>query len=199
MKGNLNLYITRTITDTKTGKVIKRYRKRQAKSFVKAFMQLLEIHMAHAWSESSGAVTIKDVGGDEQSMTVSDTSSDQFFACEAPANQSYYGIQIGTGITAPAIADFTLETQIAHGAVATQMQYGTCSVQSAGIVGATMEMTITRAFVNASGGLITVKEVGLVCTSDEVTFDFLLIHDAVDDAVADGQTYTITYTLITTV
>jgi len=197
MKPNLNVYITRTIMDTKTGKTIKKYRKRQARSFVKAFMQFMEIMTAHAYNVASGAVNITDTGGTPRSTSYSVESQQRATYGEAPANDSSYGIQIGTGTTAPAITDHTLETKIGHGVGAGQMQYGACSVQTAGVVGATMELNIVRTFINGSDDTITVKEVGWV-VGKELTF-FLWIRDAVDDAVANGQTYTVTYTLTTTV
>ena len=199
MKANMNLYITRTITDTKTGKVIKQHRKKQCKSFVKAFMQCLELLMGHEKGENSDDITIKDTANAPQTATWRTDNADDHGGVEAPANIDTYGIQIGTGTTAPTVSDYTIETQIAHGAGAGQMQYGAGSVQSATVSGAKMEMTITRAFVNASGGSITVKEVTLVTTWQPFFYNFLWLRDAVDDAVGDGQTYTVTLTLETTV
>lgn len=193
---NMNLYITREIRD-KNGKLIKRWRRRQSKSFVKQWMQLLEAIMAHAYGANADAVTIKDTGNTNRSVFAQVTDSYYWLAAEAPANTSTYGTQIGTGTTAPTTADYSMETQIAHGVGAGQMQYGACSVQSAAVNGASMEMNITRAFVNGSGGAITVREVGLVV--DTIGFMFLVLRDAVNDTVNDGQTYTVTYTLQTTV
>ena len=198
MKANMTVYITRTITDTKTGKVIKRYRKKQSKSFVKAFMQHLEAMMAHAYNAQSDSVTIKDTSNTERSVNVYTTDSQLYFGVEAPVNTDTYGVQIGTGTTAPAVADYTIETQIAHGTGAGEMEHGATGVGSATVSGSDMEMTITRAFVNNSGGAITVKEVGLTAETQS-TWMFLLLRDAVNDAVADGQTYTVTYTFTTTV
>jgi len=195
----LKLYITRTITDTKTGKVIGGHRRRLCKSFVKAFMQHLEILMAHAFDASSDLVSIKDVDGTDRSVSVGAIDSDLYFACEAPPNEGLYGTLIGIGTTAPAVADHTIETQILHGiSTAEKMEHGATSIQSAGVSGSDMEMTITRAFVNSSGGTIVVKEVGVV-TKTKTTWYFLILHDAVDDSVANGQTYTVTYTFTTTV
>lgn len=198
MKGNVNLYITRIITDTKTGKIIKKYRRKQSKSFVKAFMQTLEAQFAHASGVLCDAVSIKDTAGANHDVTMA-SDADYYNALEAPANTELYGVHIGIGTTAPTVNDYAMETKIAHGSVATKMEYGACGVGVATVSGSDMELNITRPFVNSSGGSITVKEVGIVCATTIGPYYHLITRDAVDDAVADGQTYTVTYTLTTTV
>lgn len=194
----LKLLITRTIRD-KNGNIVKQV-KSEAKSFVKAFMQCLEVVIAHNSGNPSDGATVKDTSNADQGINVSTEDADENFACESPANDDSYGVQIGIGTTAPVVTDYTIETQILHGvSTASKMEHGATSVQAAGVSGSNMEMTITRAFVNSSGGTIVVKEVGLVNTWTTADWKFLLIHDAVNDSVADGQTYTITYTFTTTV
>jgi len=200
MKGNLNVYITRTITDTKTGKIIKKFRKKQSRSFVKAFMQCLELAMAHVGAQQSTNVTIKDTSNADNLCSFGDDDAKQHFGVEAPANIDTYGIQVGIGTTAPTVSDYTIETLILQGAAASKLVYGATTVQSATVSGSNMEMVMTRAFVNSSGGTITVKEITLVCTwKVTAQYKHLLIRDAVNDAVNDGQTYMVTYTFTTTV
>lgn len=200
MKGNLIIYITRTIKDTKTGKVIKRYRKKQSRSFVKAFMQCLELAIAHQGGINSTNVTIKATNNADNVCSFGDDDSKHNFGVEAPANIDTYGIQVGIGTTAPTVSDYTIETLILQGAVADKFVYGATVVQSATVSGSEMNMIMTRVFVNNSGGTITVKEVTLVCTwKITAQYKHLLLRDVVNDAVNNGQTYTITYTFTTEV
>lgn len=71
------------------------------------------------------------------------------------------GIVVGTGVNAVTPTDYALQTKIAHGRAATQLEYGGCEL--AGIVFADPngEFTIRRYFTNLSGGGITVQEVGI--------------------------------------
>ena len=196
MPANLDVFITRTITDTKTGKVIKRYRKRQSKSFVVAFIQILSALMGHTFNAGSDSITVTDTSNAGQTVDADTETRKCTLASEEGAGSGLVGIVVGTGVTAPDIDDYTLETKIAQGVGAGQLQYGACGVGVPAKVGATYEMVITRAVVNGSGGTITVKEVGLYCRDQMTNWYFLLLHDAVDDAINNGQTYTVTYTIV---
>lgn len=118
------------------------------------------------------------------------------FSCSAPANNNVYGVQVGTGTTAPTINDTKLETKITHGVGAGQMQYSAVTFGAPTSDGSTAHFTITRDFSNNSGGSITVKEIGLAVNfysylgSTEI---ILTIRDAVDIAVPDGETLTVNY------
>jgi len=191
----LNLLINRTITD-KNGKIIKEYKTRQCRSFVQNFLKHLSFAFAHAYTVDPDPKNIDDTGGTGRACVWSAEAANSHLAVEAPATNSNYGIRIGTGTTPPTVTDHTLETPIAHGAGATQMEHGATSVGDPSEAAGTVSFSITRAFVNNSGGTIVVKEVGLIIETHN-TWYFLLLKDAVSDSVAHGQTYTVTYTLQT--
>jgi len=173
-------------------------------SFVLQFLQLLEISMAHVQTIASDTVSIRDTGNTLRSISNSSATNQNalyYWSTEAPSGTSTYGIGVGTGTTAPATSDYVLETPIAHGTGAGQLQWASCGVGGAGIAGANVDSVIIRTFINGSGGSITVREIGLMTTwaSGTTQYNFLIAHDAVNQAVADGEVAVVAYTMRTTV
>ena len=78
-----------------------------------------------------------------------------------PTNNSTYGIQVGSGSTAEAYTDNKLATQILSGSIAGKLTYATMSLTYGGVA-PTKTRTITRTFINNSGGDVSVNEVGYV-------------------------------------
>ncbi len=177
-------------------------------SFVLQFLKLFEALSAKGWGIVSDAVSIQDTSNDAQSVYAYNTTVPQtqlpsmWFNLEAPSANSNYGIQIGTGVNAPATTDYALQTLIAHGVGAGQLQWNACGVGGAAIAGANVDMCIIRTFTNGSGLSITAREIGLTtsnCSGYITQKYFLLAHDAVNQAIADGETAAVAYTLRTTV
>lgn len=73
------------------------------------------------------------------------------YALEAQSGNEFYGILVGTGVTAPVNADYTMQTKVAHGTAASKLQYQATSVGAAGINGANVDLVIARIFINGSG------------------------------------------------
>jgi len=124
------------------------------------------------------------------------------WTCNSPANNDTYGVMVGTGITAPNIDDYDMETKINHGVGAGQMQYSAVTFGAPTEDGSTSHFTITRDFSNNSGASITVREIGLIvifATPAGTTRYFLVLHDAVNIAVPDGETLTVNYRIQGTV
>jgi len=159
------------------------YRRYRSRSFVANFINTVFANL------SSQSITNVDTSGATynptyyESMNVTDSSND-----------NNYGIQIGTGTTAPAITDYRLTQIILNGTSAGQMQYGAVSVMSTVIntTNNTGYFTITRAFTNNSGGSITVSEVGLVAKGSHY---ILIIHDLLPTpiTVPNGSSLSISY------
>lgn len=197
---NLQIYKYWQIKD-KNGKVIRQTRRLKCKSFVKGFGGLLECIMAHPYSTASDVVAVIDTSGASKNIaTGTSPDSYQCFGVECPAATTTYGMQVGTGTTAPAISDTAIQTLIAHGTGAGQLQYGVTIVGSYRIEGTSVKILIQRAFTNGSGGSITVRESTLVATwyVSAITY-FLIIHEAENQAIADAQTGTLFYDLVMTV
>ena len=111
------------------------------------------------------------------------------------------GIQVGTGTTAPTIDDYVMETLIAHGSSASQLQYAACTVGSASSDASDATFRATRVFTNASGGSITVEEIGIVML---INYDqgsgayALIVRDVTGGiAVANTQSLTLNYDFTT--
>ena len=105
------------------------------------------------------------------------------------------GIQVGTGTNAVTPTDVALQTRVAHGRSAGQLEYGGCEFINITFSDPNGEFTIRRYFTNASGGSITVNEVGIYATAGKAigtnggnTYIFLIARDKVDPGVAVADT-----------
>ena len=116
---------------------------------------------------------------------------------EAPATTSTYGILVVTGTNAPANTDYTIQTQTAHGASANQLQYQATSMGAAAIVGANVDTVVTRILVNASGGTITLKEIGMAVYN--LAYYHLISHDTVNQAITNGEIAVVSIDIRTTI
>ncbi len=191
-------------------------------SFVLQFLQIQEALFAKPLINTtpSDTVTIKDstnTGRSCYSTIIAPTGATNYnevnavaysnpctpitgFTClEAPSGNVYYGILIGTGVTAPTNVDYSMETPIAHGNGGGQLQWQATSVGAAAVVGANVDLVIVRPFVNSSGGSITLREIGLAIPANSVTTYTLLAHDAVNQAVANTEVALASYVIRTTV
>jgi hypothetical protein len=102
--------------------------------------------------------------------------------------------------TVPTNNDDKLKTKIAQGSSSGQLQHAATSVGAAGINGANVDMIISRIFINGSGWPITLKEIGLYLKNAiQTTYVFLLIHDAVNQTINNGEVALVSYFMRTTV
>ena len=199
----IKLFVRVDIINPKTGKLVKTTGDRPSHSFVKAFLQLMELLTANKWEVAPDYVSIVDYGGTTRNSSFNIGQYHTRLMCsEAEAANALYGILVGTGTSTPANTDNAMETLIVNGSSAGQLQYGSCAVGAAAVVGANVDMVIARTFVNGSGGSITIREVGWVVRHAIIgtsTYYFLVAHDLVNQAVADGYIAVVSYTLRTTV
>jgi len=173
---------------------------KKSHSFVLQFLQHIEAMIAHAYGGAADSVTIKDTGGTNRSVTGSVYVS-QYMAAEAVAAVTTYGILVGTGTTAPATADYAMQTLITNGIGGGQLAYNPTSVGGASIIGANVDLTIIRTYSNGSGGTITLKEIGLAFSTYYASAQgyFLVTHDAVNQAILNTEVAVVSYTMRTTV
>ena len=172
---------------------------KKSHSFVFQFLQLLEAASAHPYHVASDTVQIKDTSAAINGIGASVTAASyDYFATEAPSTNTLYGIQVGIGTNAPLTADYMLQTKVAHGSAATQLNYNATSVGATSIVGANVDMTIIRTFNNGSGATITLKEIGLVMEFYPGYY-YLVAHDAVNQAILNTEVAIVSYTMRTTV
>jgi hypothetical protein len=191
----IEIYYRLLLHDRK-GKIIKDTGEIPSHSYVIQFLELINGYF------DGVAITATDVNGAES--TLLGTSRIAYYGnLNAPATNDTFGIVVGTnaGLTPVSNTDYKLDTKILHGsAIADKLKYGAVTFTAPAVVEANIDMVIVRTFINDSGGTITVKEIGIICKNTTDTKYHLLLRDVVaDEAVLDGYTLTVTYTLRTTV
>jgi hypothetical protein len=189
MKSSIGLFYQLTVRN-KTGKVVRKTPFRISKSFILQFLQVMEAQM------STDSVTMKRTDGELAGVAPNVIN----FKCEAAIGDLDYGILLGTGTTTPANDDYTMETLIAHGSAATQLNYAAVSFIAAQEVGVNVDFQILRSMQNLSGNIIYVTEAGLAVIAGLGEGFYLAVHDVFAAVpVANGETLTATYTFRTTV
>lgn len=123
---------------------------------------------------------------------------------DAPAGDDTHGVVVGTndGATAEDNENYKLDTKILHSAIgdAGKLNYQATTLVDARVVGANIDLDLSRAYLNETGVTITVKEIGIICKNVSGVKYHLLLRDVVaDEDVLDGYTLTVVYTLRTTV
>jgi len=174
-------------------------KERACHSFTLQFLSLLEAFMRG----QAGTVTAKDTLNSDESIPESPADLGGTIMLYAVDDDDVYGTIVGTGSTAPTTTDYVMETPIAHGVGAGELDYNVQSFVAAAEVGANSDLQLVRTFTNSSGNSITVEEVGLYARSENdagVTKYFLILRDVTGGVVvANGETLTVTFTLRTTV
>jgi hypothetical protein len=170
------------------GKLIERRPFEEAHSFVSNFMHTLYGLFANA-TINLGVNTASNTA-----RTLCTAGSYNSLSVIAAANVTAYGIQIGTGTTAPAFSDYKLATQtitnVYHFATTAFLNNPSASV---------FEIIINRSFSNNTGAAITINEVGLVGyyagSGDSILLDRTLYTVTVGIGMAITLTYKFTFTL----
>jgi len=187
-KMNVKAYLKIKVINEK-GKCVY-YRRYRSRSFVIGFLNTLFTNLS-----GQRITNINTSGG---SYTISQGDA---IAVNDGSNDNNYGIQIGTGTTAPSITDTRLSQLITNGTGPGQMQYGGVNVTGpvTNTTNNTGYITVTRTFTNNSGASITVSEVGLVAwsgpKSNETNQFYLIIHDLLPTpiTVPNGSSLSISY------
>ncbi len=191
MPGEMGAILELIVRD-KDGKVIN-HRIMRSKSFVRQFLELLWIEAQNL--PSVAPLIMLDTGGLGRKVYYKETN----FACNAGAGVVTHGIIVGTGVTAPTINDYKIETIIPHDAApptAGALQYSAVTFGAPTTDATTSWFIVTRVFTNASGGAITVNEIALYVQGwDDATRYFMIIRDVIAGgiAVANGQALTVNY------
>lgn len=193
-KANGIQLLLRVVVRDPDGKVISDTGRKPAKSFLIQFLEFIH----GLFSTISRDATATD--GTEDAIYSYLQECSENFRVDAPANNENYGIVVGTGFTAEDNEDHQLETQIAEGTGAGQLTHGTTTVNTAAVVGANVDLEVTRTFTNGSGNTITVKEAGMY-TADYSPHYHCIIRDVLgaEVGVPDKCGLSVTYTLRTTV
>jgi hypothetical protein len=99
---------------------------------------------------------------------------------------------VGSSDAPIAIDQFNLGAKIVHGTGAGQLSYGAMTVEPLTKTATTWSFRMVRTFTNGSGGVVTVREIGLVLA---VPSRVLLARDLVVPArdIPAGGTLTVRY------
>ncbi len=116
------------------------------------------------------------------------------------ANATGFGIVVGTNNTAVTADDYKLNTITAHGTGANQLYYYSCYCNDIVTDATTANMRIDRVMSNTSGGLITIKELGIYGL-DAGPYSWCLCRDIIGDPgtdIANGSYMLVKYTITVT-
>jgi len=155
-------------------------------SFVKAWLIYLTSAIGGAYS-----FNLKDTSNVTRSAS---TDMNYSMNVTQGAGTTTSGIVVGTGTNAVALDDYALQTKIAHGAGAGQLQYSACTVGAPGYTASTITETITRVFTNASGGTITIEEIGIYGMAYNGPY-YCLARDLATIELLNGAQLTLNYIL----
>jgi len=172
------------VTD-KEGHVIKRI-EAPSKSFVRQWNQVVNIQAKQL------ASTLTDTGGVGRSISVVSVN----LLIQAGAGVTNYGIRVGKGSTAVTINDYALETPLAEGAGADQLNHVAGTYTGVAINGSDASFNIKRSMINNSGSTISgINEIGAYMRMG--SYYGLAFRDVLGGAVSvpDGGAITITYTI----
>ena len=170
------------------GKIVSRER-RKSKSFLKQWNQLIYVQMTQT------PLNITDTAGVSRSVDKISAA----FGMNGAAVQTSYGTRVGTGTTAVAIDDYALETPIAEGVGAGQMEHLVCTVATYVVAAPNCSFLVSRAIVNNSGASITVRESGIYARGG--SYFLCAVRDVfgTPQDVPNGGSIVVNYTLRVTV
>ena len=146
-------------------------------------------------------VTVTNTAGVSDEITDWQSQANELGRIDAGSADDSYGIVVGTGTNAEANDDYALQTQIAHGVGAGQLDHGAVGL-TAPVSNGNVDLVVTRAFTNGSGGQINVREMGVYMkTKDHESADeyICILRDLESKDVPDAGVLTAQYILRTTV
>lgn len=177
---NLIISFIEARLETSAGKLIKLLPIVQCHSLLTAFVQCLGVHL----SQSSRTVT--DTGNASRTISISSGN----FKVAAVADETTYGIVIGTGEDPVTMADYKLGSQ-----VTTNITYGNVAVSDESPDSSSSRSKISRPFLNNTGSPLNVTEVGLVGNFTSGNYKVLLDRTLYNVTIPYGVSVTITYYL----
>jgi len=189
--------LIRCVVRDPDGKIITDTGRKPARSFVIQFLEFV-----YGMIDPSN-VSATDLAGAETLFYKTGTPVFALLQIEAVVNDSDYGVVVGTGDTAATNTDYKLETQLTEGVGLGNITHGAQVVGTAAVVGANVDLVLTRAFTNNTGSTITVKEAGIYTEYSGVTGPFYhcIVRDVLPGSVdvPDKCSLTVIYTVRTTV
>jgi len=185
-----------TVRD-RDGKVLSREEKK-SRSFLGLWNKIIWTQIAGASFPASLMVT--DINGSSWPLGVG--TSGYNFRMNAGAQNTNYGIVIGTDDTPVTVTDYRMGALIAQGFGAGQMDYMAQVINASVVADPNCDFLMSRQMANNSGGLITVKESGLYMMMERSLSPFWTAYGCVvrdvfttPQDIPDGGGITVEYTL----
>ena len=191
----------------KFGNKHKKYKKTQAKSFVKAFQYNLytslsalsssttDIYNAtQALQYNSYSICFLSGGGGNTLNTVYSA-----FSGSSWMKNNNVGIVVGSGNTGVTSTDYKLGTPITYGITSGLLESNSHTFTPVVISAPSASFTVNRIFRNSSGGNVTINEIGLygfMNSSSRDFAEFCIVRDVlgVPVTMANGDYLKVTYT-----
>ena len=211
LPGEIGAILDWEVRDTKTGLLIPgKSGIKKAESFTRQFFDLLMIKMADCGQYQTNGIS--EVRSTANVLEPSILNSPVVLATNALATDITFGPVVGrqVGPAAPTITDYALQSIVAHGVGANQLQYSIVTWGADASDATTSQFTLTRNFANASGGNVTVTEAGVYVKALQIAAGgfwypagygagvakyFCIIRDVIAGGiiVGNGQTLTLNY------
>jgi len=202
------LWIEYEVRD-KDGKLLKRGKLKSQTwvgnivAFLSALLSMWGV-TATGYRTGTSRADMTDTGGSARGVCLGSASATRYLGGSAPAGNTSAGILVGSSNVVVAIGQYALQSPIAHGTGAGQLQYGATTVDPL-VKNTTWTVRVIRTFTNASGATVTVREFGLFVRLGMVESPYeisvMLARDvpvtAID--VPDGSTLTLRYIISHTV
>lgn len=194
----------RVLLHNKEGKLVKDSGLIPSHSYIIQFLELIYSIMRCTNNVWYGDMDATDVDNAESRLSGAAQVNNTYGRVNAGIGDDTFGIVVGTnaGTTPEDNENYKLDTKILHSAIgdAGELNYQAVTFVAPSVQGANIDFDITRTFLNETGVTITVKEIGIICKNITDTKYHLMLRDVVsDEAVLDGYTLTVVYTLRTTV
>jgi len=169
----------------------------ESKSFLKIYAQHIFCAFGHA-----DVASVLDTTNTARTLQRPADGANVFMNATAPNDDDAYGLLVGdqASPTAVDITDYALQSKIAHGTGAGQLDYEVMAVDSFATDSTSAQFEFRRNYINSSSdsGTITVTEIVLAVQSVTVgsTTNHALIRDVLSsgDAIAHNRVYTVEYT-----
>ena len=166
------------------GRLLKKLRPRRARSYVLQFIDILNIVIGYV------TLNITDTGG----VARSQAPYAALMRVDAGAAITTYGIMIGTGTNAVALADYALQTQ-----VTANITHSSTTISAPVTDGTTRQFDVVRTFTNNTGATLNITEVGLVGMGGSGNYKYMIDRTLYSVAVANGASVSLRYRIKVTV
>jgi len=197
-------FITLEVFD-KDGKLIQRHRQR-SHSWVRNAYNMMFSNAAQKDVDDvtfgAGKLCFKNTAGTLRNAALIGAPSGSVDGTaqgyRAPAGADTKGILVGSGTNAESFEDFALQTPIAEGTGADELNHVESEAHSVAYADTTLTDTLIRYFNNNSGGNVLVNEVGIVEYGMFATMNYILmVRDVLGATVTvpDTGQLKVTYTI----